>query len=135
MEVNSQKKELKTIDKHIIAGEYESALNSINSIKILVDAADDKTKAKYYYLKGMARYQNGNGSFDNKILSIIDFNEAKKIEKSGSKIYTAKIDNIFTYLFNSFFRALISCRNASYLACLLFKNTKVSSLLRLRCLN
>lgn len=98
----SQKKELKTIDKHIKAGEYESALNTINSIKTLVDAADDKTKAKYYYLKGMARYQNGNGSFDNKILSIKDFNEAKKIEKSGTKIYTAKIDNIFTDLFNSF---------------------------------
>ena len=44
----SQKKELKTIDKHIKEGEYESSLNSINSIKILVDAADDKTKAKYY---------------------------------------------------------------------------------------
>ena len=98
----SQKKELKTIDKHIKAGEYESALNTINSIKTLVDAADDKTKAKYYYLKGMARYQNGNGSFDNKILSIKDFNEAKKIEVSGTKIYTSKIDNIFTDLFNSF---------------------------------
>ena len=98
----SQKKELKTIDKQIKAGEYENAINTINSIKTLIDAADDKTKAKYYYLKGMARYQNGNGSFDNKILSIKDFNEAKKIEISGTKIYTSKIDNIFTDLFNSF---------------------------------
>ena len=98
----SQKKELKTIDKQIKAGEYENAINTINSIKTLIDAADDKTKAKYYYLKGMARYQNGNGSFDNKILSIKDFNEAKKIEVSGTKIYTSKIDNIFTDLFNSF---------------------------------
>ena len=98
----SQKKELKTIDKQIKAGEYENAINTINSIKTLIDAADDKTKAKYYYLKGMAGYQNGNGSFDNKILSIKDFNEAKKIEVSGTKIYTSKIDNIFTDLFNSF---------------------------------
>ena len=98
----SQKKELKTIDKQVKAGEYENAINTINSIKTLIDAADDKTKAKYYYLKGMARYQNGNGSFDNKILSIKDFNEAKKIEVSGTKIYTSKIDNIFTDLFNSF---------------------------------
>ena len=98
----SQKKELKTIDKQIKAGEYENALNTINSIKNLVNAADDKTKAKYYYLKGMARYQNGSGSFDNKVLSIIDFNESKKIELSGTKIYTSKIDNIFTDLFNSF---------------------------------
>ena len=98
----SQKKELKTISKQIKAGDYENALNTINSIKTLIDAADDKTKAKYYYLKGMARYQNGNGSFDNKILSIKDFNEAKKIEFSVTKIYTSKIDNIFTDLFNSF---------------------------------
>ena len=47
----SQKKELKTIDKQIKAGEYENALNTINSIKNLVNAADNKTKAKYYYLK------------------------------------------------------------------------------------
>ena len=98
----SQKKELKTIDKQIKAGEYENAINTINSIKTLIDAADDKNKAKYYYLKGMARYQNGNGSFDNKILSIKDFNEAKNIELSVTKIYTSKIDNIFTDLFNSF---------------------------------
>ena len=98
----SQKKELKTIDKQIKAGEYENAINTINSIKTLIDVADEKTKAKYYYLKGMARYQNGNGSFDNKILSIKDFNEAKKIEVSVTKIYTSKIDNIFTDLFNSF---------------------------------
>ena len=98
----SQKKELKTIDKQIKAEEYENALNTINSIKSLVDDADNKTKAKYYYLKGMARYQNGNGSFENKTLSIKDFNESKKIEISGTKIYTSKIDNIFTDLFNSF---------------------------------
>ncbi len=98
----SQKKELKTVDKHIKAGEYESALNTINSIKSLIDSADNKTKAKYFYLKGMSRYQNGNGSFDNKILSILDFNKVKNMELSGSKIYTSKIDNIFTELFNSF---------------------------------
>ena len=98
----SQKKELKTIEKQIKAGEYENALNSINSIKNLVNAADNKTKAKYFYLKGMARYQNGSGSFDNKVSSIRDFNESKKIELSETKIYTSKIDNIFTNLFNSF---------------------------------
>ena len=98
----SQKKELKTIDKQIKSGEYENAINTINSIKTLISVADNKIKAKFYYLKGMARYQNGKGSFENKILSIEDFNEAKKIEVSGTKVYTEKIDNIFTDLFNSF---------------------------------
>ena len=100
--VHTQKKELKTIDKQIKAGEYENALKTINSIKSLVDSSDDKIKARYYYLKGMARYQNGNGSFENKLLSINDFNEVKEIELSGSKIYTIKVDDIFTELFNSF---------------------------------
>ena len=98
----SQKKELKTIEKQIKSEEYENALNTINSIKSLVDSSDDKIKARYYYLKGMARYQNGNGSFENKLLSIDDFNEVKEIELSGSKIYTIKVDGIFTELFNSF---------------------------------
>ena len=100
--VHTQKKELKTIDKQIKAGEYENALKTINSIKSLVDSSDDKIKARYYYLKGLARYQNGNGSFENKLLSIDDFNEVKEIELSGSKIYTIKVDDIFTELFNSF---------------------------------
>jgi len=100
--VHTQKKELKTIDKQIKAGEYENAINTISSIKSLVDSSDDKIKARYYYLKGMARYQNGNGSFENKLLSIDDFNEVKEIELSGPKIYTTKVDDIFTELFNSF---------------------------------
>ena len=98
----SQKKELKTIEKQIKSEEYENALNTINSIKSLVDSSDDKIKARYYYLKGMARYQNGNGSFENKLLSIDDFNEVKEIELSGATIYTTKVDDIFTELFNSF---------------------------------
>ena len=98
----SQKKELKTIEKQIKSEEYENALNTINSIKSLVDSSEDKIKARYYYLKGMARYQNGNGSFENKLLSIDDFNEVKEIELSGAKIYTTKVDDIFTELFNSF---------------------------------
>ena len=98
----SQKKELKTIEKQIKSEEYENALNTINSIKSLVDSSDDKIKARYYYLKGLARYQNGNGSFENKLLSIDDFNEVKEIELSGSKIYTIKVEDIFTELFNSF---------------------------------
>ena len=98
----TQKKELKTIDKLVKAGEYDNALNTSESIKSLIESADDKTKAKFYYLKGLARYQNGEGSFENKLLSINDFNKTKDIEESGSKIYSAKIDDIFTNLFNSF---------------------------------
>ena len=98
----TQKKELKLVDKQVKAGEYENALKSLETIEDLIETSEDKTKAKYYYLKGLARYQNGTGSFENKLLSIVDFNKVKNIEESGSKIYTLKVDNIFTDLFNSF---------------------------------
>ena len=98
----SQKKELKLVDKLVKAGEYENALKSLETIEDLIITSEDKTKAKYYYLKGLARYQNGTGSFENKLLSIVDFNKVKNIEESSSKIYTLKVDNIFTDLFNSF---------------------------------
>lgn len=98
----TQKKELKTIDKLVKAGEYDNALNTSESIKALIESSEDKTKAKFYYLKGLARFQNGEGSFENKLLSIDDFNKTKDIEESGSKIYTAKIDDIFSNMFNEF---------------------------------
>ena len=96
----SQKKELKTVDKLVKSADYENALATLESINSLIDTSDDKTKAKYYYLKGLAKYQNGTGSFENKLLSIDDFNKVKEIEESSSKIYSTKVDAIFTNLFN-----------------------------------
>ena len=98
----SQKKELKTVDKLVKSADYENALTTLESINSLIEASDDKTKAKYYYLKGLAKYQNGTGSFENKLLSVDDFNKVKEIEESSSKIYSTKVDDIFVNLFNSF---------------------------------
>jgi tetratricopeptide (TPR) repeat protein len=98
----SQKKELKTVDKLLKSGDYENALTTLESINSLIETSDDKTKSKYYYLKGLAKYQNGTGSFENKLLSVDDFNKVKEIEESSSKIYSTKVDDIFVNLFNSF---------------------------------
>ena len=98
----SQKKELKTVDKLVKSADYENALTTLESINSLIETSDDKTKAKYYYLKGLAKYQNGTGSFENKLLSVDDFNKVKEIEESSSKIYSTKVDDIFVNLFNSF---------------------------------
>ena len=98
----SQKKELKTVDKLVKSADYENALTTLESINSLIETSDDKTKAKYYYFKGLAKYQNGTGSFENKLLSVDDFNKVKQIEESSSKIYSTKVDDIFVNLFNSF---------------------------------
>ena len=98
----SQKKELKTVEKLIKSNNYTEAINILESLNDLIDSADDKTKAKFYYLSGLADYQNGESSFENKLSSIENFNNAKEIEEEGSKIYSTKIDDILTNLFNSF---------------------------------
>lgn len=98
----SQKKELKTVEKLIKSNNYTEAINILESLNDLIDSADDKTKAKFYYLSGLANYQNGESSFENKLSSIENFNNAKEIEEEGSKIYSIKIDDILTNLFNSF---------------------------------
>jgi len=98
----SQKKDLKIVDKQVKSADYENALKKLESIKVLIESSDDKTKAKYFYLKGLARYQNGTGSFENRLLSIDDFNKVKYMEESSSKIYSTKVDDIFVNLFNSF---------------------------------
>ena len=98
----SQKKELKTAEKLIKSNNYTEAINILESLNDLIDSADDKTKAKFYYLSGLANYQNGESSFENKLSSIENFNNAKEVEKEGSKIYSTKIDDILTNLFNSF---------------------------------
>jgi tetratricopeptide (TPR) repeat protein len=98
----SQKKELKTAEKLIKSNNYPEAINILESLNDSIDSADDKTKAKFYYLSGLANYQNGESSFENKLSSIENFNNAKEIEEEGSKIYSTKIDDILTNLFNSF---------------------------------
>tara|TARA_B100000900_G_scaffold106912_2_gene88895 strand:+ start:4042 stop:5316 length:1275 start_codon:yes stop_codon:yes gene_type:complete len=97
-----QKKELKLADKQIKGGDFANATISLTSIANLVSNADEKIKAKYYYLSAMAKYENGDGTFENKLSSISDFKNVKDIEEDGSKIYSSKIDDIFTNLFNSF---------------------------------
>ena len=98
----SQKKELKSAEKLIKSNNYTEAINILESLNNLIDSADDKTKAKFYYLSGLANYQNGESSFENKLSSIENFNNAKEVEKEGSKIYSIKIDDLLTNLFNSF---------------------------------
>ena len=92
----SQKKELKTIDKHIKAGEYENALNTINSIKSLVDIADDKTKAKYYFLLGKALYAEGEASFSNIKKSIENFKFSLEFNSDSSNKSDAYLQNIYS---------------------------------------
>ncbi len=41
---------------------FQLQLPQLNKAESLIGNADQKTKAKYYYLKGLALYQNGDAS-------------------------------------------------------------------------
>ena len=98
----SQKKELKSAEKLIKTREYDKANIALESMSELINSTDNKTKAKYYYLKGLANYKNGEGSFENKLSSIDDFNRINEFEKLSSGYYSAKVKEIYINLFNSF---------------------------------
>ena len=58
----AQKKELKTLEKAIKNNNFVEAKAAVAPAEGLISAMDEKTKAKFYYLKGQALYANGKGS-------------------------------------------------------------------------
>jgi hypothetical protein len=64
MTVFGQKAELKTAEKAIKSNNFAEAMVALDKAEGLIENADQKTTAKYYYLKGKALYQNGSESAD-----------------------------------------------------------------------
>ena len=62
-QINGQKKELKVVEKQIKSENFTLAINNLNTIKDKISPNDKKTLAKFYYLNGLALYQNGNSSY------------------------------------------------------------------------
>lgn len=54
-----QKKELKVAEKLLKKGEFTETLEQLKAVDSLLDIADDKTKAKYFYVRLKAFYANG----------------------------------------------------------------------------
>ncbi len=94
----SQKSELKAADKAVKKGDYATALAAVNQAESLVANADSKTQAKFYYLKGMALYADGNNS-ENIDAVAEAFNQLLTIEqKSGSSTYSEAAGEILEKL-------------------------------------
>jgi tetratricopeptide (TPR) repeat protein len=55
----SQKNEIKAAEKALKKNDFTTALSVISKAESLIANADAKTKAKFYYIKGMALYANG----------------------------------------------------------------------------
>ncbi len=73
----AQKKELKTAEKAIKNNNFAEAKAAINQAEGLMSAMDEKSKAKFYYLKGQALYANGKGSISDIDLAIESLENVK----------------------------------------------------------
>lgn len=94
----SQKSELKAADKAVKKGDYATAMAAVNQAEPLVANADSKTQAKFYYLKGMALYADGN-NLENIDAVAEAFNQLLTIEqKSGSSTYSGAAGEILEEL-------------------------------------
>ncbi len=94
MTVFAQKDELKTAEKAIKSNDFSAAMSAINQAEGLIANADQKDKAKFYYLKGLALYQNGNPNADiDKVGKA--FNQLINYEKETDKLkYSSEIGTL-----------------------------------------
>lgn len=116
----SQKDELKTAEKAIKNNNFADAKAAIQSAESLIGSADDKMKAKFYFLKGQALYANGAGSNDDIDKAIESFNMVKNIEtNSGKEKYSSNVAEIKKEMLGNF----LTKANAALKA----KNYKLSS--------
>jgi tetratricopeptide (TPR) repeat protein len=99
----SQKDELKAAEKAIKNKDFADAKAAIQSAESLIGAADDKTKAKFYFLKGQALYANGAGSTEDTDGAIESFNMVKDIEsKAGKMKYSSDVDEMKQSMLGNF---------------------------------
>jgi tetratricopeptide (TPR) repeat protein len=101
----AQKKELKDAEKAIKSSNYADAKAAISSAESLMSSMDDKTKAKFYFLKGQALYANGAGSDTEITEALSSFEMLKGVEaKSGKKDYTSKVNAMELEMSNAFIK-------------------------------
>jgi tetratricopeptide (TPR) repeat protein len=97
----SQKNELKDAEKAIKNGNFADAKTAIKSAESLIENTDDKTKAKFYFLKGQALYANGNASNADIESAIASFDMVEKVEGGNGK-YSSEVTSLKQGMLNTF---------------------------------
>ncbi len=113
MTVFGQKSELKTAERAIKSNDFAAALIAVNQAEGLIANADQKTKAKFYYLKGKALYKNGANQADIEKIGEA-FNQLLDFEKETNKMkYTNEIGELLnTLIINTAEKASVNYKNA-----------------------
>ena len=94
MTVFGQKDEVKIADKAIKANDFASALTQLTKAEGMLSGADQKTTAKFYYLKALALYKNGAQPID--LIAVSEaFSKVVSYEKETHKPkYTSEINGL-----------------------------------------
>lgn len=93
----AQKKELKVAEKAIKDKNFAEAKTALSQVEPMLSSLDDKTKNKYYYLKGVALFADGKGSNEDIDESIRSFDEVKGEYQSEIKeTKQAMVNSILT---------------------------------------
>ncbi|WP_299111334.1 tetratricopeptide repeat protein [uncultured Winogradskyella sp.] len=99
----AQKNELKAIEKALKNVNFSDAKAAISSAEALIGNMDDKSKAKFYYLKAQALYANGAGTDANIDDAIETLDQLKTLESSIGKLkYTEQANDMKSKMFNTF---------------------------------
>lgn len=107
----AQKSEIKAIEKALKSSNFSDAKSAVSAAEALMGNMDDKTKAKFYFLKAQALYANGAGTDANVDEAILTLDKLKDLESSMGKLkYTDQANAMKDGMFNSF----IVKANASY---------------------
>lgn len=106
----AQKDELKTAEKEIKNQNFPAAIAAINQAEPLITSADDKSKAKFYFLKGQAFYGNGT-DLENFSKAGVALNELIQFEE---KIKSIKYSQDAGAMLNKMIDAVAKKASASY---------------------
>ena len=99
----AQKNEVKAIEKALKNSNFADAKSAVSAAEALMGNMDDKTKAKFYYLKAQALYANGAGTDVNIDEAISSLDLLKDLESSMGKLkYTEEANTMKDGMFKSF---------------------------------
>lgn len=99
----AQKKEIKEIEKALKNSNFADAKSAVAAAEALMGNMDDKSKAKFYFLKAQALYANGSGTDANIDEAIASLDNLKTLESEMGKLkYTQQANEMTTKMVNTF---------------------------------
>ncbi len=99
----AQKNELKAIEKALKNSNFGDAKSAVSAAEALEGNMDDKSKAKFYFLKAQTLYADGKGTDADIDEAIVSLDNLKELEsKMGKLKYTQEANEMTTGMINTF---------------------------------